>query len=76
MSNSTCSGFNNVNDLQLLGKKKSISTEHTVTSETFFKLLPEFHRAVVLPLETMLLSEFDRDCSFITGSAGGERNYI
>lgn len=33
--------------------------------------LPAFHRAVVLPLETMLLSEFCRDCSFITGSAGG-----
>lgn len=36
----------------------------------FFKPLPVFHRAVVLPLETMLLSEFDKDCSFTTGSAG------
>lgn len=27
-----------------------------------------FHRAVLLPLETMLLSELDRDCSFTTGS--------
>lgn len=28
---------------------------------------PAFHRVVVLPLDTMLLSEFDRDCSLITG---------
>lgn len=42
----------------------------------FFRLIPVFHRAVVLPLETMLLSEFDRDCSFTTGSAGGDRNGI
>lgn len=40
-------------------------------SEMVPTVLPAFHRAVVLPLETMLLSEFCRDCSFITGSAGG-----
>lgn len=35
--------------------------------------VPVFHRAVVLPLETMLFSEFERDCSFITGSAKGTK---
>lgn len=38
----------------------------------FFPPIPAFHRAVVLPLETMLLSEFCRDCSFITGSVRGK----
>lgn len=37
----------------------------------FYFSIPAFHRAVVLPLETMLLSEFCRDCSFITGSVRG-----
>lgn len=39
-----------------------------IVDRCVFCASPVFHRAVVLPLETMLFSEFDRDCSFTTGS--------